>query len=835
MEYTSESPLVARGIDDIPPLLHENYDLFMALDCEYSPSPIILLPKYGLSTDRPKTPARDAQHNMLLSFQILAVNLRTGKEHREWIDYRGQPRPSAGDLIRKAMSGLGIRERVLRLKTRQRLLRVLIAWHWGSAEMGVLDDALGAKGIMAHQPDIPNMSGPVLTLCPIEYRFNLRDGHDTQGRVILTLRDTKCLTEPDNAALDNIGHNMGLPKVDIEAHGYTKSRMDILMAENLPLFTHYAMRDVEIVKQWIWNQSRIQKDLGMEDLAPTIGNATATGLKKFLGEAFQSLFAVKFNKYAKEWRPTRIRAWDESFAVECFMGGMNQTYQLGHAYGTIMDIDISGAYAGAMGAIKAIDYEQSHQGGPRDPWKLIGPQDFALVRFWFPNGTQYPCLPVPTEHGLIFPLSCVFPNYKEVVEAGRVVMKDNVSNDYVGVTGPELHEALRMGATVHVIKHFKAVTGERLIAPYLQFLTNYRTECKRRGDKPGDQTAKLYINSLYGKFGQGLSTTYSYDEFQRSDEVTPEIAENRIGRCCITEPRIAATITGIIRAVVNVLVREAAKLGTVLSATTDGLMLCLPKGTDTRQTLHTLMERAATYPTVQLMLEGREAVGMRGPWLEDKHPGGTHAHTIKTRTNAIFDDAGDSITEPKVGFPKDKSREDYIPYTELIHVLETGGQAYYTGSRLNTITDVMEGRAKDVTSYALSKVVNVAPDWKRLFEPNGSSFPFGSMQSFWDVRRIVENLGPSAHPQTVITRHKGQGPTNPRSRLTAIDKQILWRIAHRRPGYRLGSGITEKIACQRLGVNEKTFQRLRNEKGKNRDLEPHEDRYEMYLEKLCLW
>ena len=810
--------------------------MFLALDSEYVAVPIILMPPYGLNVERPKTPPRDAQTNELLSFQILAVCTQSGQEYRALLDYRGLSRPNLGDLIRQALDGLGMSEKSLRTRDEKRLLRVLIAWHWGSAEMGMLADARGIKGIIqAHSLDVPDMGGPVITLRPIEYHFNLRDGHDNQGRVMLTLRDTRCLMEPDKAALDNIGKALNLPKIDIEAMGYSKARMDVLMAKNLPLFTEYAMRDVEIVKHWVWTQCRIQKDLGMEDLAPTIGNAAATGLKRFLGERFQPLFAVRYNKYAKEWRPKRIRAWDESFAVECFMGGMNQTYQLGHAYGTIMDIDISGAYAGSMGAIRVIDHEQSHPGGPRDPWELIGPQDFALVIFGFPKDTQYPCLPVPTEHGLIFPRSCVFENYKEVVEANRVVMKENVSDDYVGVTGPELHEALRMGAGVHVIKHYKAVTRDRLIAPYLRHLTQYRADCKRRGDKPGDQVAKLYINSLYGKFGQGLSTTYSYEEFQRSDEVTPEMAENRIGRCCITEPRIAATITGIIRAVLNVLVREAAQLGTVLSATTDGLMLGLPPGTDTHQVLNILMERAATYPSVQLMLEGREAVGMTGPWLEDKHPGGTHAHTIKTRTNAIFNDAGESITEPKVGFPKDKDREDFIPYTELIRVLESGERAYYTGSRLNTITDVVEGRAKDVTSYTLSKVVNVAPDWKRLFLEDGSSQPFNTMGAFWNYRRLVEKLGPNAHIKVVRAYTNSHQPPKPRSTRDEIDKQILWRIAHRKPRYRLGIGITERIACQRLGVNEKTFQRLRNEKGKHRDLEPHEDRYDEYWQKLCLW
>jgi hypothetical protein len=825
--YTTEAPTRAIPVGIVPQILREKYELFIALDCEYVAGPRIVTPCYGLSLDRVTTPPRDAQTNDLLSFQLLAVNLRTGQEYKELLDYRGQPRPSLGDLIRRAMGALGIKERVLRRKDARNLLRVLIAWHWGSAEMGMLDDALGVKGIMAHGQEIPDMSGPVFTLEPVEYHFNLRDGHDNQGRAKLTLRDTRCLMDADKGALDEIGKTIDRPKIDIEHRGYSKARMDVLMEENYALYGQYALRDVEIVKHWVWEQSRIQEDLGMDDLAPTIGNATANGLRKFLGPTFQDRFAARYNKYAREWRPLPIRAWDESFAVQCFYGGMNQTYQLGDAYGTIMDIDISGAYAGAMGAIRAIDYEHSYQGGPRDPWELTGPQDFALAVFGFPKGTQYPCLPVPTDHGLIFP--------------NLYFLADKMSGtiNAVGVSGPELHEALRMGADVRVLKHYKAVTGDLLLAPYLRHLTEYRNECKRRGDQPGNQVAKLYINSLYGKFGQGLSNTYSLEELHRLDEMTPDERENRLGRCCITEPRIAATITAIIRAVLNVLVREAAQLGTVLSATTDGLMLCLPRGTDTTHVLSALMERAAFYPSVQLMLEGREAVGTSGPWLEDKHPGGTHAHTIKTRTNAIFSDKGDILTEPKVGFPKDQGREDYIPYTHLIEVLESGRDAYYTGTRLNTITDVIEGRAKDVTSYALCKVVNVAPDWKRRFALDGSSQPFADMWDFWRYRRVVEQLGPRAFVEDVETRVQGylKAQRGPRTRLSTDDtyKQILWRIAHRRPGYRLGSGITEKIACHRLGLNEKTFQRLRRERAKQRDLPGHQERYEECWRTLALW
>ncbi len=51
----------------------------------------------------------------------------------------------------------------------------------------------------------------------------------------------------------------------------------------------------------------------------------------------------------------------------------------------------------------------------------------------------------------------------------------------------------------------------------------------------------------------------------------------------------------------------------------------------------------------------------------------------------------------------------------------------------------------------------------------------------------------------------------------------------------LGKGVTEKIACERLAINEKAFYRLRKEKAKHQDLPGHAEKYNAYRRKLNLW
>src|SRR5262249_28449952 len=150
-----------------------------------------------------------------------------------------------------------------------------------------------------------------------------------------------------------------------------------------------------------------------------------------------------------------------------------------------------------------------------------------------------------------------------------------------------------------------------------------------------------------------------------------ELTDNKkIKRCAVTLPHAAATITGLVRAVLGVLVREASKLGTVLSATTDGAMIRFDPAHNREEALTTLLAACEAHPAVQLFLEGRRNLGLdRGKWLEVKHEG-TEASTIRTRMNWIGV-SGQTVHEARVGFEKDPEKPGYVRFQELEEIIRT--------------------------------------------------------------------------------------------------------------------------------------------------------------------
>jgi hypothetical protein len=241
-------------------------------------------------------------------------------------------------------------------------------------------------------------------------------------------------------------------------------------------------------------------------------------------------------------------------------------------------------------------------------------------------------------------------------------------------------------------------------------------------------------------------------------------------------------------------------------------MMCLPEGTDKNKVISDLMQACTVHPSVQLLMKGRANLGLSpDDWMEDKHPGGTVACNLKTRMNWIGNDK-ETVHQAKVGFAKDRDNPAYIEFEALETIARERQQAYYNETRPNRISDVMEGRAKDVTFYLTSNHVNVAPDWKRHFRPDGTSTPFTTTDEYWKYRRAVDALDYQAWPDAVeyLLKH-GRG-NSPHAFTNAIRRDVYHRIALGVTGYRLPRGMTFKGACQRLGIHEKALTRLRKER-----------------------
>ena len=798
---------------DVAPLLSNLYDLVIALDTEYVAEPIQGSLPLGLYPERACADLRNrnCQTNRILSYQMYSVNTRTGQTSELIIYPPYDERLTLGHLLTKACNSIGISTYSLRAQ-RHEPLHVLVAWHWGSAEVGSLADR---EWFLRHEDEIVDIGGGVISLSDVLYTFPL-DSHRHQGKVVLTLRDTTRLLDK-RTKLESLGETLGIHKVSISP--YSKDRMDILLEQDQALFERYGMTDCRIVWEWINQTARNNEEvLHLQDqFPPTTGSASAAGLREFMGENFAKAFCIQWNHALKRYMPSQNRYENESYMKLCFKGGCNQSYRLGKVEGNILDIDLDSAYSSAMGMIPGIKWD----GGIdqiKDPTKITGLMDFAAIYFSFPEDTEFPCIPISTKHGLCYPLS----NFGEQEPAH--------------VSSIEIQEALALGATIKVYSsRCFQTTEDLLLAPYIKYLVQKRLEYRK--GTPQNLAAKLALNSLYGKFGQSVSARSTNNEIFSQEE----LEEGRqLKPSPITCPHIASAITGLVRAVLLVLVNEASKLGMVLSATTDGLMVCLSDRITKQEALITLMAHCEEHPSVKLLLTGRQNVGLTGPWLEVKHEG-KQAITLKTRCNWMGDEQGNMVYEARVGFGSEPENPDYISFATLYNIARSHETAFYNKIALNKFKDMQSNPkqpkkilAQDVTAYLESSVVNIAPDWKRFFLPDGTSRPYTSMQEFHKVRRVVDNLKEQAFPDQVAFSLRRRFTSKAMCE-KAIKRAVLHRIAQGIPGYRLPKGSKFKDVCEQLGVNSRALTRLKGERLEEFPKLDYQEEAQRIIDLLKLW
>jgi len=252
------------------------------------------------------------------------------------------------------------------------------------------------------------------------------------------------------------------------------------------------------------------------------------------------------------------------------------------------------------------------------------------------------------------------------------------------------------------------------------------------------------------------------------------------------------------------------------------------------ETLRTLLAACEAHPAVQLFLEGRRNLGLdTSKWLEVKYQG-TEASTIRTRMNWIGHN-WQTAHEARVGFEKDSERPGYVHFRELEAIIEERRPCYYTEARLNKISDIMEGRASDITTYYQSRKVNLCPDWKRCFNPDGTSKPFTSMAEYWRHRQVATALDCDAWADLVQFQVK-RGYTAPAKLEQAVRREVLHRIALGVPGFRLPKGTTFVLACRALGgISDKALSKLRRERLASSDFPERHPEVGRIRDILNLW
>jgi hypothetical protein len=365
-------------------------------------------------------------------------------------------------------------------------------------------------------------------------------------------------------SLAQVGDLLELPKLDLP-DGYTKGRMDLLLAGDKQAFEEYGLRDAEIAVRFYIRLLDFAEKVTATGDKPGKRSlpATASGLAvkifktqlKDSGVDFDAAFGVQETS-STNWNATKsrvvtrrdkspipMRSMLEPFAASCYSGGRNECYVFGPTdVGVYNDYDLAGAYTTGMVDLRHIDYESFRI--THDPTDFVGHVlGFAYVKFAFPQGTRFPSLPVRNrDNGLVYPL-----------------------RGFSYCTAPEIEVALNLGCDIE-IKHGMIIPwrdgDDRLFEPYVLGIRKLRASFVK--GSLDELYAKLLGNGLYGKTAQGLKKKTVFEaKTMKSVELPHSV---------LTNAAIAAHTTGFIRAVLSEQIASIPSHRTVISATTDGFL-----------------------------------------------------------------------------------------------------------------------------------------------------------------------------------------------------------------------------------------------------------------------
>ena len=399
--------------------------------------------------------------------------------------------------------------------------------------------------------EFDNLRGSFSTITT-PYKCSFYDRTKHQRNLKVRLVDTMAIA-PGGTSLNAVGDLHGFPKIPLPS-GMIE-RMDLLLEHDPDLFRDYAIRDAEIAAKHAYRMQQFCEEEGLGDEVPlTIGSMATkfltsawaeNGINKadVLGteEVTEKVWTGKRSRKVKKTIFQTLVAEYEPIATEAFHGGRNEAYMFGPTHDDFwFDFDLAGAYSTAMAAIKIPDWQGIRPSKDLDDY-VCENLGLARIKFKFPDSVQYPCLPVRSNHGLIFPLE---------------------GETYCG--SPEIQLARELGAELQ-IQNGIIVPWLNDTRPFMVFSKKVR-ENRKLLDKGSvfERAWKEIGNSVYGKIAQGLREKRVYNSRTEKSETLPPSE--------ITQPYLAAYITSLVRAVLSELISRVPSDKLVVSATTDGFI-----------------------------------------------------------------------------------------------------------------------------------------------------------------------------------------------------------------------------------------------------------------------
>jgi hypothetical protein len=432
-------------------------------------------------------------------------------------------------------------------------LRIILCGHFTRADLpGFADFKKLKRAFSAVRKTYTSIMAPhVFTARPGPYR----------AVVSITLRDTRLLTPAGYGSLAAIGKMLGLEKLIVpdvrdEAGALVPgiARMDLVQAMHPDEFEIYARRDAEVALTYLIKVHELACEMGVPGIPATIGSLA---VNMFCDQC--SDFASFMGRVPDPDHKNRLMihpaiAEAQGFWANGFHGGRNQAF--GHGIFESSpdcqwyDIDLASAYTFAMAAIPTIDWNVDSRPRRIEDIATTSAATVARVKFRFPEGTRFPCLPVRVGTGLVFPLE------GETTTAGIEIMA-----------------AIAMGAEIEVLgaHRFEFAAGAHEYAAFTQRIAALRARFKT-SNPLFEKLVKEAGNSLYGKCAQAVAAmrTINPEKALHFDTVTGKRIE--LPASGITNPVHATLITATIRAVLAEILSRLPPDRTVLSVTTDGFL-----------------------------------------------------------------------------------------------------------------------------------------------------------------------------------------------------------------------------------------------------------------------
>ena len=417
--------------------------------------------------------------------------------------------------------------------------------------------------------EILNLSNVRNTFVNMRKDVDIKLGKDLKVR--LKIRDTITLTSANSKSLKELGDMLDLPKLDMTLEEI--ENMDVVMKEQPELFVKYGIRDCEICTKYtvlmIYQYQELTGKFNLPLTLTSIGVDLLTQNWKERG-IDQHYIIGKEKRVIKPWnkklgRPIykskiqylRKLYYSKDFIKESYHGGRNEQFHFGpHKKDVWYDYDLTSCYPSCMSLIGIPEWEKIHYVDDKwfnDPDWNHKPVDltFLEVEFEFPRSVRFPCLPVRTNHGIIFPRKGIsLTHISEILVAKRLGCDIKVLD---GRHIPQNRDGFNKdGHRNRVFQEFNIQCVQK------------REKAKKDNDIQLNYFWKEINNSTYGKLAQGLRDrlVYSIEE-----DGVESLEESKI-----TNPVFASFITGFARGVLSEIMNNLPKDKIVFSVTTDGFL-----------------------------------------------------------------------------------------------------------------------------------------------------------------------------------------------------------------------------------------------------------------------